>query len=123
MSVIPLQEIAEYTMRIDLEGIPNRIRIYWNEFSDAIKSKMDTDGVWCMSISNELFTINSIKIVGGVELMMPYSQINFGGFALYDMSGENLDPEFEGIGDRWQLNYIPLSEVVEFRRRLGVEVI
>ena len=123
MSVIPLQESAEYLMRIDLEGIPNRLRVYWNEFSDAIKPSYDTAGFWAMDLSNELFTINGIKLVGGTELMLPYSQVNFGGFYLYDMANENLDPEFVGIGTRWQLNYIPLSEIVEFRRGLGVEAL
>lgn len=122
MSVIQLQPVAEYTFRIDLEDLTNTIRIYWTEFSDDQRD-METGGFWSMDISNELFTIAAIKLVTGVELMWPYSQIKFGGFYLYDMDGENKDPEFIGVGDRWQLDYIPVAEVDAFRLGLNYETI
>ena len=120
MAVVVLREIVEYTFRIDLDEIVNNIRVYWTEFSDVI-TEMDTGGFWSMDISNNLFTIKAIKLVGGVELMWPYSQIGFGGFFLYDMTNENLDPEFAGIGTRWQLDYIPIDEVQAFRDSLRYE--
>lgn len=120
MSTIQLEEIAEYTFRIDLDEIVNTIRVYWSEFSDTMTG-METDGFWSLDISNNLFTIKGIKLVGGVELMWPYSQIGFGGFFLYDMSNENLDPEFAAIGTRWQLDYIPIDELQAFRDSLGLE--
>jgi hypothetical protein len=123
MSVIPLQELTDYTMRIDLDNIPSVIRTYWTEFSDAIKAQMVTDGFWSMDISNTLFTIKGIRVVGGCELMWPYSQIKFGGFYLIDKSGEQLDPAFAGIGDRWELNYIPLADIDALRVRLKLETV
>ena len=120
MSIIPIEEIAEQTIRIDLDGITNTVRVYWTEFSDVM-TDMDTAGFWSMDIINNLFTIKAIKLVGGVELMWPYSQINFGGFFLYDMTNENLDPEFAGIGTRWQLDYIPIDELQAFRDSLRYE--
>ena len=122
MSVIPLQETAEYTIRIDLDEIPCAIRIYWNEFSDATKAEYDTTGFWAMDLSNSIFDIKGIKIVGGTDLMWPYSQ-PFGGFILYDMDLENKDPEFDGIGTRWQLNYVPISDIRAVREALSLEII
>ena len=122
MSVVPLQPISEYTFRIDLDELTNTVRIYWTEFSDD-QPDMETGGFWSMDISNDLFTIAAIKLAAGVELMWPYSQIKFGGFFLYDMDGENKDPEFLSIGDRWQLDYIPVAEVESFRDGLEYETI
>jgi len=123
MSVIPLQEVAEYTMRIDLDNLPTVVRVYWNEFSESLKSEMSTDGFWAMDLSNELFTIKGIKLVTGTELMWPYSYANFGGFYLYDMELNADDPDFKGIGTRWQLNYIPIAELYNFRVSLFLETI
>ena len=112
-----------YTFRTDLEQITNTARVYWTEFSDTIKDDMETAGFWSMDLSNELFTIKAIKLVGGAELMWPYSQIKFGGFYLYDLTNEWLDPEFVGIGTRWQLIYIPVDELQEFRELLQLETV
>ena len=78
--IVPLQELNDYTMRIDIEGMANTLRIYWVEFSATIKPEMQTNGFWLMDIKNKLFDIKGIKLVGGCELMWPYAQINFGGF-------------------------------------------
>ena len=120
--VVPLQELAEYSFRIDLDRIACDIRIYWTEFPDLIKDDMPTDGFWSMDISNSIFTINGIKLLVNAELMWPYAY-NFGGFFLFDMSGANEDPEFIGMGDRWQLNYYPINEVGELRQALKLETI
>lgn len=120
--VLPLKELAEYTLSIELDGYVTKARIYWSEYSAAIIDDMDSGGFWSMDLSNSLFTINGIKIVGGTELMWPYSQ-PFGGFMLFDISGKNKDPEFSGIGDRWQLNYYSISEVDALRETIGLEVI
>ena len=76
-----------------------------------------------MDLSNELLTINGIKLVTGTDLMWPYSHANFGGFFLYDTEFRGSDPEFNGIGTRWQLNYIPIAELEEFRVDLRLEII
>ena len=55
--------------------------------------------------------------------MWPYSHINFGGFIMYDLTGENLDPNFDEIGSRWQLNYIPIADVRAVREELRLEII
>jgi hypothetical protein len=120
--IIPLQEAAEYTIRIDLDNIACRMRLYWNEFSDAVKANYDTNGFWAFDLSNDLFDIKGIKIVGGTDLMWPYSY-PFGGFILYDLTGENEEPEFDGIGERWQLNYVPIADVRAVREELGLEIV
>lgn len=122
MSVVPLQETAEYSIRVDLDNIPCNFRIYWTEFSDAVKSEMDTNGFWSMDINNSLFDIKGIRLVGGTELMWPYSY-DFGGFVFYDMEGKNEDPSFTGMGRRWQLNYIPKAELLSFREELRLETV
>lgn len=121
--IVPMQELNDYTMRIDIEGMANTLRIYWVEFSATIKPEMETNGFWLMDIKNKLFDIKGIKLVGGCELMWPYSQINFGGFYLVDTTGANLDPQFEGVTDVWQLNYISAANVEAFREALNLETI
>ena len=121
--IIPLKAEAEYTLRIDLDNIACRIRVYWNEFSDAVKSSYDTTGFWSMDVVNDIFDIKGIKLVGGTDLMWPYSHINFGGFILYDMTGQNLEPEFDGIGERWQLNYVPIADIRSIREELKLEIV
>lgn len=123
MKTLPLLELIDYTMRIDLDLIPCTVRVYWNEFSDAEKSNFETAGCWYMDILNNLFTIDGIKIVGGCELMWPYSQVDFGGFVLTDMSNQDLDPEFIGMGSRWQLDYYDLSEIDAVRQALKLETV
>ncbi|MAO24263.1 MAG: hypothetical protein Unbinned3818contig1000_56 [Prokaryotic dsDNA virus sp.] len=120
--IIPLLESAEYTMRIELDLILCDIRVYWNEFSEAVKSSYDTDGFWAMDLSNDIFSIEGIKLVGGTDLMWPYSHA-FGGFIFYDMTGNNEDAQFEGIGERWQLSYIPIADIQSVRQELGLETI
>lgn len=120
---IPLRENAEYTFRIDLDGIVNNCRIYWVQFSDTIAADMSTEGYWCLDIANDIFTIKGIKMVCGTDLMWPYSYANFGGFVVFDMTGANLDPEFVGIGERWQMNYYPISEIQAVREGLGLETL
>lgn len=121
MRTMPLSELTDYTMRIDLDAIPCTIRIYWVEFSEADKPLFDTAGCWYMDISNRIFTITGIKLVGGTELMWPYSHVNFGGFILYDTSDQYADPEFLDMGDRWQLYYIELDEIDGVRQALDLE--
>ena len=123
MRIMPLQELIDYTFRLDLDSIPTTIRIYWNEYSDADKANYDTQGVWFMGIENRILKIDDIKLVTGTELMWSYSHIDFGGFLLFDSMSENLDPEFIGMGNRWQLYYLELSEVAEFRQALNLETI
>jgi len=123
MKTIPLQELADYTMRLDLEGIPCDFRFYWVEFSEVDKPNFDTTGSWYMSISNSIFAIKDIKLVGGTELMWPYAHINFGGFVVYDRSDKNQDPEYLGMGNRWQLYYFEINEVDSIRQVLNLETI
>lgn len=120
--IVPLQETSEYTLRLDFDEISTNVRVYWNEFSELVKPDYDTEGFWCMDLDNELFDIKGIKLVGGTDLMWPYSE-KFGGFLLFDMEGLNDDPEFDGIGTRWQLNYVPISEIEAVRVSLGLEII
>ena len=120
---IPLREQAEYTFRIDLDEIVNDCRIYWVQFSETIANDMSTAGFWALDIKNPIFTIKGIKLVCGVDIMWPYSHADFGGFVVFDMSGKNLDPEFNGIGERWQMNYYPIAEAQAMREGLGLETI
>ena len=40
-----------------------------------------------------------------------------------DTTGANLDPDFEGVADIWQLNYISAANVEAFRQALNLETI
>jgi len=120
---LKLYSLSEYTIRVDLDQLPCELRVYWSEYSDAQKPNFDVDGYWSMDIVSDQFDIKGIKIVSNCELLWPYALQNFGGFYLTDLSEKNNDPDYNGIGDRWELNYIPKDDIARFREQLNLETV
>lgn len=112
--------LPEQSLRIELDGAAYNIRIYWNQYDDAIRVVTgDEDGKWYMDLSGDDFTINGIALVGGTDLFEPYGYRQLGSLFVADTSGNSQDPVFDGLGDRWILRYYDTTENEQFLKGIG----
>jgi hypothetical protein len=103
---INIKELPYYEGIVSLEGSTYRIIIKWmeHEYSSGV-------GKWYMDL---IGVVNDIEIRGiallvGRDLLEPYGYgITFGRLEVVDNSEANEDPEYEGMGDRWTLEYSEL---------------
>lgn len=99
--ILPLFVDPRYNYSIDLEDDVFQFTIHWNE----------NDSAWyldLLGISNDV-NIKGIKLVTGVNLIKPYAILELGGLYVIDNDGEGLDPDYDNIGTRYQLYYVPKS--------------
>ena len=91
---------SQFDIALDDDSV--RLRFFWSL----------TGEVWYMDMEN-LTTgdvVNGIRVVGGVDLFEPYAFHTLGRLFLIDNEGENLDPDFDNFGDRYQLLYVGKNE-------------
>lgn len=95
---LPLESDAFFSYDIKLDGGAYRITIRWNQ----------ADQAWYMDIVGNSNTVvkKGIKLVGGTNLLEPFAVLELGALYVVDLEGEDLDPDFEGLGDRYQLVYV-----------------
>jgi hypothetical protein len=68
----------------------------------------DTESAWYLDLAgltNTSFSLNGIKLVGGVDLLEPYGVLDLNELWLVDTSGQNRDPGFENISTEFVLYY------------------
>ncbi|MGL4753318.1 MAG: phage baseplate plug family protein [Aeromonadaceae bacterium] len=112
--------LPEQSLRIELDGAAYNIRVYWNQYDDAIRKVTgDEDGKWYMDLAGDDFTINGISLVGGADLFEPYGYRQLGSLFVADTSGNSQDPVFDGLGDRWLLRYYDTTENEQFLKDIG----
>lgn len=98
---IKLKELPYYEGTVSLEGSTYRIIIKWN--GETEKWYLDLIGIV------EDIEIRGIALLVGRDLLEPYGYgITFGRLEIVDNSEANEDPEYEGMGDRWTLEYSEL---------------
>lgn len=84
-----------------LDGNTYQLRVHWNINTE--KWYLDIHG-----ITNSI-RINSIALLTGKDLLAQHGLYELGSLRVIDNSGANADPEYNGIGSRWTLEYTPLS--------------
>lgn len=85
-----------------LDGVPYIFKFYWNTTTEK----------WYMAMtsSSSGITIRGVALLVGKELIGRYGYTNLlGELYVIDNSGNDEDPTFEGMGDRWTLEYTPLT--------------
>ena len=98
---IKIKELPYYNGTVSLEGSTYRITIRWN--GETSKWYMDFVGI------TEDIAIKGIALVVGKDLLEPYGYgITFGRLEVIDNSEASEDPVYEGMGDRWTLEYSEL---------------
>jgi hypothetical protein len=101
MATIKLRELPYYTGTVSLEGSTYRLTVKWNE----------TTAKWYMDIKSVVGSVDikGIALLTGIELLSPYGYaLKFGNLRIVDNSEANEDPLYEGMGDRWTLEYSEL---------------
>lgn len=118
--VIPVQAYPETNSKIDLDGEPYRLRVYWLPHDSVAQQVTGVSGKWLLDLvgENNGIEILSISLLVGVNLLEPYGYRELGGLALADTEGKFQDPNFEGFGTRWKLIYVGVDDLPDFESGL-----
>lgn len=84
-----------------LDGNTYQLEIHWNINTE--KWYLDIVG-----ITNSI-AIRSIALLPGKDLLAQHGQYELGQLQVVDNSGANENPDYDGIGKRWTLEYTPLA--------------
>ena len=125
--VIPVQPYPETISKIDLDGEPYRLRIYWMPYDTVAQQVTETAGKWLLDLTGENngIEILSISLLVGVNLLEPFGYRELGGLAVADTEGKLEDPDFDGFGTRWKLIYVGRDDLPDFEdglQKLSVEL-
>lgn len=98
MQIIPLQPFPSQTIQTVLDG---------DQFQIAVYQKMT--GVFVDISVNGVLTNAAVLAVNGVPLMIAYWKTPPGNLLFVDTQGQD-DPEYTGLGARFQLAYLTADE-------------
>ena len=122
--LIPIDQYPDQTMRMDLDGKPTTIRLYWSDFDESLSDLATDDGwipdgCWNMDISNDEFEVAGIVITGGCDILEPHAQASLGGLFLVPTKPEPEELTFESFGIDYLLLYVPIVNYDEFVKGVG----
>ncbi|AUR89458.1 hypothetical protein NVP1123O_29 [Vibrio phage 1.123.O._10N.286.48.F3] len=119
--VIPVEAYPEQPFSMNLDGNVYTIRVYWTAYDEQIKAIVDdgNDGKWFMDIAGGAVNVKGIALVGGCDLLEPYAYSELGSLLVLDTSGNAEDPNFAGMGARFELRYLPKSINVRILKEIG----
>lgn len=102
--VIPLISRFADGIATELEGITWAISYRWNE----------TYGAWFMDLSSVETgtTLLGLCLVGGSDILQPHAVTELGKMFVVDTEGKEQNPDFELLGDRYKLIYIPKADIL-----------
>ena len=121
---IPVEQYPDQTMRMELEGKPVTIRIYWSAFDESVKSLAADDGwtpegCWYMDISNDEFAAYGVAITGGCDILRPLAQQSLGGLFVVSVEPESQEITFDTFGVQHLLLYVVKENYDEFVQDVG----
>jgi hypothetical protein len=99
--IIPLLQLSRYTFQIELESETYQFAIHWNLIDEH----------WYLDILGISVTedIKGIRLVTGPNLIKPYAILTMGGLYIIDITGAASDPDFENMGIRYKMYYVPTN--------------
>lgn len=124
--LIPIEQYPDQTFRMDLDGHPTTLRIYWNAFDLSVQA-LATDagwtpeGCWCLDITNDEFEAYGIVIAGGCDILDPLAQASLGGLFIVATDPEPAEITFESLGINHLLLYVIKENYDEFVEEIGWE--
>ena len=123
-TLIPIEQYPDQTLRMDLDGKPTTIRLYWSDFDESLSALAADDGwvpegCWNMDISNDEFEVAGIVITGGCDILEPHAQASLGGLFLVPTKPEPEELTFESFGIGHLLLYGPIVKYDEFVKGVG----
>lgn len=119
--IIPVTSYPDQTFRIVLDGVSLSGRLWWSQFDEIARELVgdEIEGQWYLDLSGEGVALSGMAVVTGCDMLEPYAFDKLGGLWLLDVDGNGRDPALEGMGDTFQLIYVPLAERDEFNRAVG----
>ena len=105
-TTIQLTPEADYDFNVDIEDQTVKFHVYWNQIDNA----------WYADIEGLTFDLELLgrKLVGGVDVLKPHAVLELGALYILDSEGENWDPDYDLIGDRYILVYVEKDELDDF---------
>lgn len=122
--LIPIEQYPDQTMRMDMDGKPTTIRLYWSDFDESLSALAADDGwvpegCWNMDISNDEFEVAGIVITGGCDILEPHAKESLGGLFLVPTKPDPEELTFESFGIDHLLLYVPIVNYDEFVKGVG----
>lgn len=100
MLQMPLAAVPSQTLNVVLAGQNCQIAMY-----------QKTTGVYMDLTVNGTSVTRAVRCIEGARLLLDREYLGFiGDFSVIDTRG-NSDPDFTGLGSRWQLLYIEASDL------------
>ena len=99
--IINVKTLPYYEGTKDLDGSTYILTINWNTYTE--KWYLNLKGV-----SNDV-EINGMALLPGKDLLAPYGYLVLGQLWVIDNSNANDNPDYDGFGTRWTLEYTPLT--------------
>jgi len=98
---IPLFVDSRYSFKIDIENNVYEFHLHWNTEADA----------WYLDIEGISNTVDKkgIRLSTGVNLLKPYAIREMGALYMFDAEGAGLDPDYDNIGSRYVMYYVPTT--------------
>ena len=103
LTQIPLRADAWQQISITLEDIPLIVTLRWNEVAAG----------WYMNLlsQDESVDIKGIRLSPGINILDGLALPELGYMYVTDEEQANTDPDFDGLGDRYILWYLPLEAI------------
>ncbi len=104
--IVPIGTLQAYdSVDVTLSGVSFRLVFYWNNRDG---SNNPAGGAWILSLNDSLDNpiVSGIKMVLGLNLLSPFAlNAPEGSLFLVDLSGHDIDPGFNDLGNRVILIY------------------
>lgn len=99
--IIPLFVDPRYSFKIDLEDNTYEFSLHWNTAIEA----------WYLDIVGISNTVEyyGIRLATGVNLLKPFAIRELGALYVIDGDEGGLDPDYDNIGSRYLLYYVPTT--------------
>ncbi len=102
---IPTKNIPFYDLQVQLEDTTYTLEIRWNERAEAwFMAVLDSEGVGVLQAGLRLVT--STPLAAYTTGRQPR-----GAFVVVDSTGDEEEPDLDGMGDRWKLLYFSAAEL------------
>jgi hypothetical protein len=99
MQIIPLQALPSQSLTIVLDGQSVIITIY-----------QKSTGMYMDCVLNTSIIFTTFRVLTGVNVIQQTYYGFSGGLVMIDNQGDE-DPDYTGLGSRWQLVYLSETEV------------
>lgn len=111
MQFIPLQPVASQTVAVQLGTQNARINVYAKTAQFDAQYLVPTTVLFCDVLVSDVAIISGVPCWQANRIVRD-TYLGFSGdLAFYDMQGAGADPEYTGLGGRWQLVWLAPADL------------